>query len=70
MEVDWKGMGRGNISQSVARSVNMPDLHKTEHIMCENYSDISLMNTAYKVFSVTLYFLRLQPIVEISTGNY
>jgi hypothetical protein len=38
--------------------------------MCENYYDISLLNMAYKVFLVTLFFLRLQPIVEISTGNY
>jgi sorting nexin-29 len=37
--------------------------------MCENYCGISLLNTAYKVFSVIL-FQSLQPIVVTSMGNY
>jgi sorting nexin-29 len=37
--------------------------------MCENYCGISLLNTAYKAFSVIL-FHRLQLIVETSIGNY
>jgi sorting nexin-29 len=38
-------------------------------MMCENYRGISLLNTAYKVFSVIL-FQRLQPIVDTNIGNY
>jgi sorting nexin-29 len=38
-------------------------------MMCENYRGISLLNTAYKVFSGIL-FQRLQPIVETTIGNY
>jgi hypothetical protein len=37
--------------------------------MCENYCGISLLNTAYKVFS-NILFQRLQPYAEKFVGNY
>jgi sorting nexin-29 len=37
--------------------------------MCENYCGISLLNTAYKVFS-NILFQRLKPYVEKLVGNY
>jgi sorting nexin-29 len=37
--------------------------------MCENYGGVSLLNTAYKVFS-SILFQRLQPYVQKLIGNY
>jgi sorting nexin-29 len=46
-----------------------PVYKKGDHLMCENYHDISLLNTAYKVFS-NILFQRLQPYAEKFVWNY
>jgi sorting nexin-29 len=46
-----------------------PIYKKGDRLMCENYHGISLLNTAYKVFS-NILFQRLQPCVEKFVGNY
>jgi sorting nexin-29 len=42
---------------------------KGDRLMCENYREISLLNTAYKVFS-NILFQRLQLYEEKFVGNY
>jgi sorting nexin-29 len=46
-----------------------PTYKKGDRLMCENCHGISLLNTAYKVFSNVL-FQRLQPCEETLVGNY
>jgi sorting nexin-29 len=46
-----------------------PIYKKGDCLMCENYHGISLLNTAYKVFS-NILFQRLQPYAEKFVGNY
>jgi sorting nexin-29 len=46
-----------------------PIYKKGDRLMCENNRGISLLNTAYKVFS-NISFQRLQPYVDKLDGNY
>jgi sorting nexin-29 len=46
-----------------------PVYKKGDRLMCENYRGISLLNTAYKVFS-NILFQRLQPYAEKFVGYF
>jgi hypothetical protein len=58
-----------NTSQLVGGRFIMPYLQKRRSNYVQKLSWYFLLNTEYKVFSVTL-FQTLQPIVETSTVNY
>ncbi|GBN30233.1 hypothetical protein AVEN_51638-1 [Araneus ventricosus] len=46
-----------------------PIFKKADQLECRNYRGITLLNTAYKIFS-NLLFARLQPHTERVIGNY
>jgi sorting nexin-29 len=57
------------IPQQWEEGLICPILKKDDCLVCENYHGITLLNTAYKMFS-NILFERLQPYVEKIIGSY
>jgi sorting nexin-29 len=62
-------MADGETSPRMERRHCMSHTKKGDPLDCPNYRGITLLNTAYKIFSNILY-MKLLPYVEDLVGNY
>jgi sorting nexin-29 len=59
----------GKIPQQWGEGLICTILKKGDRLVCQNYCGVTLLNTAYKVFS-NILLERLHPYVEKITGSY